>query len=1225
MHRNNRPSIRLSLVTAFAALVAVVSGCAESVGDIDRTQPNLIHKSVFQGEWFVRQTVIDVPATSYHSFVGMTGEMDMIRWEIQEDMLIGYRSYEFVPGSDSNADHSGSGVNEQPVKPGQGEGRDPEAYKENPVIAYPIVGHVDVQRDYNPRTGEQTNVISENTFDRPWYEREYLRVDWSSPQVQNWTFLRGASDSEFTASYWVQPNEGGADAPRLERDEDGVVNYFDVTERLFVEPYRECILFYNGGAGDCTGSEVKYRTSFLKVDAERERQYEPQVYDDNRMGEFGYFRTERNTYDRKRGVTWTGKIFLANKHDIWQSSYDGVDENGDPKPLPYAQRQLRPIVYTLSPNYPADMIPITMEIGKEWDRVFKETAAAARGQSVEQLTADLTTQTGRDCLYCVDLNESGEARIGDLRYNFIYWVDSPQLSSPLGYGPSQAHPETGRIVSANAFMYGASVDSYAEYALDIVKLLNGDLSEVDASIGQYISDAVASRRPAVDPRSLEKFEGMRLNDPYFERQLLGWDRVADLNKMVGHELPAARPGYADAQLEKIRGTALETQLINDEIILAMGQGEFQPGDALTEDFVKKASPASWASPEDAAREDERRSLAERNSIWLADFSDGNTLGLAKEMKNKMETEGWDYDKVYQYLREQIYLGVSLHEVGHTVGLRHNFGGSADPLNYFDEYWPLRQETSFVLNKESLTMDDILKFNCAVVTAENETACNKQTDQKMAEYQYSTIMDYGGRFNSDFHGLGKYDRAAIASAYVNLTEVFDEDAVAKMAGGLPDVLRTVGQYTNPLYGSLTENIDYGMLPAYFGGAENMTKRHWVPRAEYEAAFEVNPATAPLKVPYYACYDEYRDATPYCHTWDQGADEFEITRNYIDYYNAYFVFDYFQRDRVGYNPVGTYNKILSRYFMPIQGMYQQWVFDRIYGSFKENSFRFAYATLAMQQGFETLWNALGTPAYGSYTKDPATKAYRLTSLEQTADADLYIPPGIGKRTYTRYDYESGYYLFDRVLEPGAFWTQLAALNAIVSSQSRLSIGQDGAADVRAFSIPYYLAFQNEVDNLFGSVIQEDSKFFAPQVVKGQMVPRTLESAGAEDDAEVDGFVELDIQFSTKIYAMLYGSALLSVNYDLSFVQATQVALEGSGEVLTPGEGFTTVSFAHPKSGRIYSAYKPTTPDGHRWIAAEIIDQLNLIKLGSDQNKDFLMDGKVQDLEIMRGMYKAFGSAF
>src|SRR5205085_2579208 len=43
------------------------------------------------------------------------------------------------------------------------------------------------------------------------------------------------------------------------------------------------------------------------------------------------------------------------------------------------------------------------------------------------------------------------------------------------------------------------------------------------------------------------------------------------------------------------------------------------------------------------------------------------------------------------LREQIFLAVTLHEVGHNMGCRHNFRGSYDALNYFPDYWKLRTE------------------------------------------------------------------------------------------------------------------------------------------------------------------------------------------------------------------------------------------------------------------------------------------------------------------------------------------------------------------------------------------------------------------------------------------------------------------------------------------------------------------------------------------------------
>ena len=38
------------------------TGCAQSIGDIDRTQPDLVSKEHFKdSQWFLRETVVDVP------------------------------------------------------------------------------------------------------------------------------------------------------------------------------------------------------------------------------------------------------------------------------------------------------------------------------------------------------------------------------------------------------------------------------------------------------------------------------------------------------------------------------------------------------------------------------------------------------------------------------------------------------------------------------------------------------------------------------------------------------------------------------------------------------------------------------------------------------------------------------------------------------------------------------------------------------------------------------------------------------------------------------------------------------------------------------------------------------------------------------------------------------------------------------------------------------------
>ena len=78
--RNKLLAIALALAT-FGAF-----GCVGE-DDIDRTQPNRLPKAMFQGAWYVRSTVIGVPGTSAVGFIGSTGTMEKIRWEIQKECL----------------------------------------------------------------------------------------------------------------------------------------------------------------------------------------------------------------------------------------------------------------------------------------------------------------------------------------------------------------------------------------------------------------------------------------------------------------------------------------------------------------------------------------------------------------------------------------------------------------------------------------------------------------------------------------------------------------------------------------------------------------------------------------------------------------------------------------------------------------------------------------------------------------------------------------------------------------------------------------------------------------------------------------------------------------------------------------------------------------------------------------------------------------------------------
>src|SRR5207248_10115992 len=116
------------------AALFVAAACAEPPAPRVAVQADAIAKSDLGGVWYFRQTVIGVPFTTGFTFIGEQGdnEMDKIRWDIQEDVLLARRATEFVKNAEAG----------EPSYNGN--------YIGAPVAAFKIKSQFDIVRDYNP-------------------------------------------------------------------------------------------------------------------------------------------------------------------------------------------------------------------------------------------------------------------------------------------------------------------------------------------------------------------------------------------------------------------------------------------------------------------------------------------------------------------------------------------------------------------------------------------------------------------------------------------------------------------------------------------------------------------------------------------------------------------------------------------------------------------------------------------------------------------------------------------------------------------------------------------------------------------------------------------------------------------------------------------------------------------------------------------------------------------
>ena len=127
-------------------------------------QADALAKEDLAGTWYFRQTVVGVPFQAGFTFVGEQGEgeMEKIRWDIQEDVLVARRAYESVRGTEAGSPES--------------EVNTAGEYLGAPVAAFKVKSHFDIVRDYNASTGEEYDKVIESQ-ERKWFERRFLRVD----------------------------------------------------------------------------------------------------------------------------------------------------------------------------------------------------------------------------------------------------------------------------------------------------------------------------------------------------------------------------------------------------------------------------------------------------------------------------------------------------------------------------------------------------------------------------------------------------------------------------------------------------------------------------------------------------------------------------------------------------------------------------------------------------------------------------------------------------------------------------------------------------------------------------------------------------------------------------------------------------------------------------------------------------------------------------------------
>jgi hypothetical protein len=1181
-------SIIKNIILILSAVFITVS-CASRLGDIDQTRPNIVQKSSLDGEWYYRQMITDIQSlASYDSggIIGYSSNLIRVRWEVEEQFLVAIALDEFTPGTnDVGAD------------------RELDEYV---VAKYPITGHFDIRRQYNHQTGEENNVMYEDGSSRKWYERESMRVNWAENKASSFLALTFKGQS----AHMVQRESTSDEDPYMIDITDDHIN---VTTEHVLSVY------------DYVSSKVQMFTSIVKIDNDADYipwDFPAQVKQRDATGNvivdedgdaettdlftrYGFFQTVRQTYDRYDAEVWNNRKYYINRFDIWQESTDALGN-----PLPLAQRIVKPILYFIAEDYPVEMIPAAKRIGELWNQGFvqalKDVGYPITNDTVAfDVCENPVTETSSNACQTAGL---GLKLFGDLRYNFLKLARPKGTVNPLGFGPGSHDQRTGQTINAWSVTYYAALNTYAKRALDMVKMYNGEINSEDREFleGDYFEGLQASLEGQFGEDGDDEHNhahGNMHQNAQFETMLRNMNRDTQENpemikfmQQAQGDLNQAMNGQSLMQMMANRDYSATDGKFTDATIEQL-EGLLPPmmdGGTASEQLLDSVrhNPAE-AFVDQLVTEDERMREFSDNNMYMEEFADPTVGYIAARIAKKYPypAEGTpnrdqlilELDRqILTELKNAIYIGVMLHEVGHNLGLRHNFAGSTDELNFIQPGVGTPIVGADVFAGED---SDVMQGYWNVVT-------EAQPDvSKRLEYQYSSIMDYGAGFTSDIHGLGAYDIAAIRFGYLGHIEVFEGGTHPTLAA------KALGE-------SATESAQ---AQAKYQALQSRSFMEWDADAvqfEDETYLEYVDVGGQKKYlnRHEFCTDTFADGfNIMCSRWDVGRDPIEITTLYGERFKHAYWFMNYRRNKVyGDNSFsgsivnGTFRRyfwyaarvgILASYINESYGLKTSDILQDLdaYGGL-------AYYSLMGGYALNEMMNVLMTPDVGTYEWTTGEDDVDLLA-KNSSDGTVTIDNHDG--AHPRYSkYFEGKDEYWEVSRYGYFNNKIGAMLALFMGMG-INLEQFAQSEVLAgySTLSLATAFEGETIELLNSYLQGYAPRFGaiPLAEGGTGVAQAGGQIGSVVPSNrvyndllraFDQPSPTDVEYprvSNSVtgyefqYALLFANAYLPSFNDRQWIRWLRVSRKGDIYSSTYADPTRVVEWSDEGTGAVWQAYK------------------------------------------------------
>lgn len=498
--------------------------------------------------------------------------------------------------------------------------------------------------------------------------------------------------------------------------------------------------------GDLTVTAV-YHYSFAKLSVLASTNYEAIGYSNSDQREFGFFATETTRLDVDNSSTIKSDTTFLNR---WNPEKEIV----------------------------------TYYLSKEFNKPENALLKVATEKAFAKLNLGLE-QAGLK--FRLELKDGEGRNVGDIRNNFIVMVEDPIDSGLLGYGPTVTDPTTGEILSGRTVMYPGVMKQFIKSTYNEIfeahkKEKLAELAKQNLASGDLfkLSKKLQTQLQSLKPKA-QSVDGNAQAEETDENTTSGAPSIASGNvsgvvqkntevaATPSSELTMQESSASNAQNEmqqaesqiKPQVDKQETALTTDQMIAELDSANsnmnFKKEIPLAIEHLKTELLGKKMAKEQTLSAKDRIALMSKYCTYPAELfnfdqaiSNSLKLNLGGDLKEWAQMSDDEKQKTIDIILPEIWIPTLVHEMGHNLGLRHNFKGSEDKDNFY--------------SKEEL----------------HEHGVN-------IEIPYSSVMDYPYSDLNALPSMGKYDIAALKFAY--LRQVTDENGQAvKVETSIEDLLK-----------------------------------------------------------------------------------------------------------------------------------------------------------------------------------------------------------------------------------------------------------------------------------------------------------------------------------------------------------------------------------------------------------------------------------------------------